>query len=321
MTHTNSLVLTVAERIDDLGDIMRLTLKGEGDLPPFAAGAHIDVQVETPEGPIWRQYSLCGEPGKSDAYHLGILRDPESRGGSVTLHDLMRAGEKLHAEGPRNHFPLAEGATRSILFGGGIGVTPMLAMAWELHRKGQAFTLHYATRSADRTAFLDVIKAAPFRDHIVLHHDDGEGAAPINLARDLPAAEPGCHVYVCGPQGFMDWIISAAECAGYASNVIHREYFSADVDAHGESFEVFCAQSGIAVTVGPDDTIAKSLVKAGIKIDVKCEEGICGTCVTDVLEGEIDHRDKFLTEEEREEGDQICACCSRARGARLVLDI
>jgi vanillate O-demethylase ferredoxin subunit len=119
----------------------------------------------------------------------------------------------------------------------------------------------------------------------------------------------------------MDWLISAAEEAGYASKCIHREYFSADVDTSGESFEVYASVSDVTVTVGPDDTIAKALAKAGVKIEVKCEEGVCGTCVTDVTEGEIDHRDQFLTEDEREDGDQICACCSRACGARLVLEI
>lgn len=321
MSETNTMILTVAERFDDRGDIMQLTLKGDGALPPFTAGAHIDLLVETPEGPLWRQYSLCGNPAEGDCYRLGILKDPASRGGSVALHQLVTVGEKIHVEGPRNHFPLAEDATASVLFGGGIGVTPMLAMAWELHAKGAPFTLHYATRSADRTAFLDLIGALPFRDRIVLHHDDGLGADRIDMARDLPKAEAGVHVYVCGPQGFMDWVIGEAEKAGYGSKQIHREYFSADVDTSGDSFEVVCEESGITVTVGPDDTIAKALARAGVKIEVKCEEGICGTCVTDVLEGEIDHRDQFLTEDEREEGEMICACCSRAKGARLVLDI
>ncbi|WP_349295103.1 PDR/VanB family oxidoreductase (plasmid) [Thioclava sp. 'Guangxiensis'] len=317
---TNALVLTVAERLDDRGDIMQLTLRGAGDLPAFTAGAHIDLLVETAEGPVWRQYSLAGDPSDRSAYRLGILRDPASRGGSVALHDTLKTGASVHVEGPRNHFPLAE-ASFSVLFGGGIGITPMLAMAWELSAKGADFILHYATRSQDRTAFLDQIKSFPFAEKIVLHHDDGAGAGPVDLARDLPEAAVGTHIYVCGPQGFMEWVINGAEAAGYAPANIHREYFSADVDVTGDSYEVECAVSGITVTVGPEDTIVKALARGGIKIEVKCEEGICGTCVTDVIAGEIDHRDQFLTEEEREEGDQICACCSRACGKRIVLDI
>ncbi|WP_226898565.1 PDR/VanB family oxidoreductase [Mangrovicoccus algicola] len=321
MSDTKPMILTVAERIDDRGDIMQLTLTGDGPLPAFAAGAHVDLLVETPEGPLWRQYSLCGDPAETGCYRLGILKDPASRGGSAALHQLLRAGETVHVEGPRNHFPLAPDAERSVLFGGGIGVTPMLAMARELHAAGAEFTLHYATRSAARTAFLDLIATLPFRDRIVLHHDDGGAAGPLDLARDLPPPAPGTHLYVCGPQGFMDWVIGAAETAGYPGTRIHREYFSAEVDTGGAGFEVECAQSGVTVTVGPEDTIAKALARAGVKIEVKCEEGICGTCVTDVIEGGIDHRDQFLTEEEREDGDQICACCSRASGAKLVLDL
>lgn len=320
MDNTN-LVLTVADRFDDRGGIMRVTLRGDGDLPAFTAGAHVDLLVPTSAGPVWRQYSLAGDPARRDVWQLGILKDPDSRGGSVALHQLLTSGATIAVEGPRNHFPLAQDATFSLLFGGGIGVTPMLAMAWELHAKGADFILHYATRTGDRTAFLDLIETAPFRDRIVLHHDDGEGAVPIDLSVDLPKAKDGTHVYVCGPQGFMDWIIAGAEAAGYVPGAIHREYFSADVDTTGDSFEVVCTQSDVTVTVGPNDTIAKALAKVGVKIEVKCEEGICGTCVTDVIEGEIDHRDQFLTEEERADGDQICACCSRACGGRLVLDI
>lgn len=318
---SDTLMLTVATRLDDRGEIMRLTLTSDGTLPEVTAGAHIDLAVETAEGPVWRQYSLAGDPADRTTWTLGILREQNGRGGSAALHDGLKAGDTIRVEGPRNHFGLDDSATDTVLFGGGIGVTPMLAMGHELHAKGAPFTLHYATRSAERTAFLDLIDTLPFKDNVVLHHDDGAGAAPIDLARDMPAPAKGTHVYVCGPEGFMDWIIGAAEAAGHDSHNIHREYFSADVDTGGDAFEVVCEQSGLTVTVGPDDTIAKALAKAGLKIEVKCEEGICGTCVTDVLDGEIDHRDQFLTEEEREDGDQICACCSRAKSGRLVLDI
>ena len=206
-----------------------------------------------------------------------------------------------------------------MLLGGGIGITPMLAMARRLHALGRDFTLHYCTRSRDVTAFLDQLEGAPFADRVVLHFDDAGDDQRLDLSRDLPAPAPDTHIYVCGPQGFMDWVIATAEGAGHVN--VHREYFSADVDKTGGSFEVEARASGKILTVGPGDTIAKVLAANGIKVEVKCEEGVCGTCVTDVLDGEIDHRDRFLTEEEREDGDQMCVCCSRARGARLVLDI
>lgn len=314
---TKTLNLTVTERIDDRGGIARIKLTGEA-LPQFSAGAHLDLYL--PEEDLWRQYSICSDPAETGFYEIGVLKDPNSRGGSVAVHRSAKVGATFKVEGPRNHFPLEELAEKTVLLGGGIGVTPMIAMAKRLHALGKDFVLHYCTRSEERTAFFDELKAAPFADRVVFHFDDQNEAQRLDLKRDLPGPASGTHLYVCGPQGFMDWVISTAEAAGHAKSHVHREYFSADVDLTGESFEVEARASGITVTVGPNDTIAKVLAAHGVKIEVKCEEGVCGTCVTDVLEGDIDHRDQFLTDEEREDGDQICACCSRAKG-KLVLDI
>ncbi|TYC69041.1 oxidoreductase [Stappia sp. BW2] len=314
---TKTLHLTVEERIDDRGDIARIRLSGN-DLPEFSAGAHLDLYL--PDVDLWRQYSICSDPAETGFYEIGVLKDPNSRGGSTAVHRLASIGATFEVEGPRNHFPLEETAEKTVLLGGGIGVTPMIAMAKRLHALGKDFVLHYCTRSKDRTAFFDELTSAPLADRVVFHFDDQDEAQRLDLNRDLPAPSAKTHLYVCGPQGFMDWVISTAEAAGHASANVHREYFSADVDLTGDSFEVEARASGITVTIGPDDTIAKVLAAQGVKIEVKCEEGVCGTCVTDVLEGDIDHRDQFLTDEEREDGDQICVCCSRGRG-KLVLDI
>ncbi|MQY43998.1 2Fe-2S iron-sulfur cluster binding domain-containing protein [Epibacterium sp. SM1969] len=312
--------LTVQDRHDDRGDIARIRLAapaGEA-LPEFTAGAHLDIYL--PDVDMWRQYSLCSDPAETGFYEIGVLKDPNSKGGSTAVHRLAVPGATFDIEGPRNHFPLAEDAAFSVLLGGGIGVTPMIAMAKRLHALGKDFVLHYCTRSQDVTAFADELAAAPFAENVVFHFDDQAPEQRLDLSRDLPGADADTHLYVCGPQGFMDWVIETAESAGHATPNVHREYFSADVDLTGDSFEVECAASGITVTVGANDTIAKALAKEGIKIEVKCEEGVCGTCITDVLDGEIEHRDQFLTDDEREDGDQICACCSRGRG-KLVLDI
>lgn len=317
---TDSLKLTVSERIDDRGDISRIRLVASagGSLPAFEAGAHLDLHL--PDVGLWRQYSLCSDPAETGFYEIGVLNDPKSRGGSKAVHRLAKVGASFTVEGPRNHFPLFEAATKTVLFGGGIGITPMIAMAHRLHRIGHEFTLHFCTRSEQVTAFRDVLNSAPFAGRVVHHFDDCEPGQRLVPDRDIPDPREGAHLYVCGPQGFMDWLISEAERRGYSSDRIHREYFSADVDASGESFEVEARASGITVKVGPQDTIAKVLAAHGVKIEVKCEEGVCGTCLTDVLEGDIDHRDRFLTDDEREDGDVMCACCSRGKG-RLVLDI
>ncbi|QRI62451.1 oxidoreductase [Shinella sp. PSBB067] len=320
---TATLELEVAERIEEPGNILRLRLvsaNGAG-LPAFEAGAHLDLHLQDASTHLWRQYSLCSDPAESGFYEIGVLLDPKSRGGSRAVHRLAEAGHRFRVEGPRNHFPLAEDAATSVLFGGGIGVTPMLAMARRLHALGRDFVLHYCTRSSEVTAFRTIIADAPWADRVVFHFDDQAPEQRLDPARDLPQPAAGTHLYVCGPQGFMDWLIGAAEAVGHAPGNVHREYFSADVDTSGAGFEVVAKRSGVSVTVGPDDTIAKALARAGVKIEVKCEEGVCGTCVTDVIEGEPDHRDKFLTEDEREEGTMICACCSRACGSRIVLDV
>ena len=167
---------------------------------------------------------------------------------------------------------------------------------------------------------INTLAAAGLAEAVVYHHDD-DPATRLDLDAVLAEADAGVNVYVCGPQGFMDWVIGRAGAFGIDDARIHREFFSADVDVSGEAFEVVAERSGVTVSVGAEDTIAKALARAGVEVEVKCEEGVCGTCVTDVLDGEIDHRDHFLTADEREDGDQMCVCCSRARGKRLVLDL
>ncbi|MBB4122476.1 PDR/VanB family oxidoreductase [Martelella radicis] len=314
------LSLKVVERIDDRGDIIRLVLQdAEGKpLPSFEAGAHLAIEVRDGETVFHRQYSLCGSPSETGCYRLGILKDAASRGGSAAIHRQARPGAVFVADAPANLFPLAEGARRSILFGGGIGITPMIAMAHALEARGGEYEIHYCTRSKSVTAFADVIETAAFAGRVHFHHDDdGTALSP----EEFPAYEAGTHLYVCGPEGFMDWIIGLAAKAGFPADSIHREYFTVDVDVSGESFEVEARASGVTVTVGPDDTIAKALKSAGVDVEVKCEEGICGTCITEILEGEADHRDKFLTDEEKAENFEMALCCSRAKGKKLVLDI
>lgn len=311
--------VVVAARLDQAEGIavFDLARPDGGSLPPFEAGAHIDVHIA--DGLV-RQYSLSNPPGQTDRYRIGVLNDPKSRGGSRTIHGEFAVGRKVAVSTPRNHFPLDMGADHSILIGGGIGVTPMVAMAYALKDAGKSFELHYCARSRGSAGFLDELaEAFPGQTH--LHFDD-EGQSnmltPHALLSDQPA---GTHVYVCGPSGFMDWVIGQAKDAGMPSERIHFEYFNAEVDIHGAAIEVFAKKSGITVQVGEDQSILDALVAAGIKVDKSCEQGVCGTCTCDVLEGTPDHKDKFLTDEEREDNDQIVVCCSRAKTPRLVLDV
>lgn len=286
-------------------------------LPAFEAGAHLDLHLP---GGLARPYSLCNAPGETHRYCLAVLLDPASRGGSRAVHEQLRVGQRLTTSAPRNLFPLVAESSRSLLFAGGIGITPILAMAQALAARGDTFELHYCVRSRRLAAFIDWLEASPFAAHVHLHADDGPTPfdAPA-LLRDAGDA----HLYVCGPGGFMEHVLGCARTAGWDETRLHREYFAAPVQPAGDAraFEVRLARSGLTLQVPAERSVAQVLDDAGVCIPLACEQGICGTCLTRVLDGEPEHRDSFLTDAERARNDQFTPCCSRARSACLVLDL
>ena len=288
-------------------------------LPPFSAGAHIDVHL--PDGLI-RQYSLCNHPEERHRYLIGVLNDPASRGGSLSLHQQIHEGSRLTISEPRNLFPLAHDARRSLLFAGGIGITPILCMAERLAHTGADFELHYCARASERAAFVQRLKASPFAERVFLHFDEQPDTA-LDAAQVLAAPEATVHLYVCGPGGFMQHILDSARAQGWQEDCLHREYFSAaPVDSSADGcFSVKVASSGQVFEIPADKSVVQVLESHGIEIAVSCEQGICGTCLTRVLEGIPEHRDLFLTEQEQAVNDQFTPCCSRAKTPLLVLDI
>ncbi|MDD2546789.1 MAG: PDR/VanB family oxidoreductase [Burkholderiaceae bacterium] len=289
-----------------------------GPLPAFDAGAHIDLHLG--DGLV-RPYSLASAPSARDRYRLGILKDPASRGGSVAAHQRLQAGATLRIGLPRNHFPLAEGATHTVLVGGGIGITPMIAMAHALSEAGQSFELHYCGRTEAACAFLDELRGSAFAAQVHTHFDNGSMVQRLDLDAVLGQAAPGTHLYVCGPGGFMDWVIGEAQGLGLPEAQIHKEYFQVASDTSGKAFDVVAQKSGQRVRVEADQSIVEALAGIGIKVQVSCVQGVCGTCLCTVLEGTPDHRDVFLTEDEKADNDQILLCCSRAQSDTLVLDL
>lgn len=289
-------------------------------LPAFSAGSHIDLAV--PGGPT-RQYSLCNGPADQHCYRIAVLLEPASRGGSAGLHARVQPGDLLQIGAPKNHFPLAHDATRHLLLAGGIGVTPILCMAERLAVTGADFEMHYCTRSKARTAFADRIAASPFASRVSIHHDDGPAAQRFDIAARLAKPEPGTHLYVCGPKGFMDAVLGTARAAGWPEAQLHFEFFSADVapSADDGAFEVQLASSGRIVLVPKDRSCVQALADAGVDVPVSCEQGVCGTCLTRVMDGVPDHKDLYLTPEEQAANDQFLPCCSRAKTPRLVLDL
>ena len=288
-------------------------------LPAFSAGSHIDVHLP---GGLIRQYSLCNHPDEQHRYLIGVLRDPASRGGSQSLHEQIKSGDSLRISEPRNLFPLIHEARRSLLFAGGIGITPILCMAERLAHSGADFELHYCARSSERAAFVERLRNAPFADRVFMHFDEQPETA-MNAAQVLASPQPGTHLYVCGPGGFMQHVLDSARAQGWQEHALYREYFAAaPVDSSNDgSFSVKVGSTGQVFDIPADKTVVQVLESHGIDIPMSCEQGVCGTCLTRVLEGVPEHRDMFLTEEEQACNDQFTPCCSRSKSPMLVLDI
>jgi len=318
-----TLQVRVARRTDEALDICGLELVAADGrpLPAFSAGSHVDVHLP---GGMVRQYSLCNDPSESHRYQIAVLRDPASRGGSAAVHNAVREGDTLVISVPRNHFTLAHEASRHLLLAGGIGVTPILCMAERLAALGAAFDMHYACRSPERAAFVSRIRRGSFAPLVHFHYDNGPASQQLDIAAVLAAADAGTHLYVCGPKGFMDAVLGAARSANWDESRLHWEFFAAaEAGARNNdgAFEVQLARSGRVIAIPSDQTVTQALLAAGVDIMVSCGQGVCGTCLTRVLEGRIDHRDVYLTPDEQAANDQFTPCCSRAKSARLVLDM
>ncbi len=316
------LSVRVADKRREAQDIVSLELVDAhgSSLPPFTAGAHIDVHLP---GGLIRQYSLLNDCSERSRYRIGVLREARSRGGSVAMHDQIRVGDVLRISEPRNRFAL-QPAPRSLLLAGGIGVTPILCMARQLQAAGADFEFHYSCRTRARAAFLDDILGSALAAHARLHFDDEPDTA-LDAPALLAAAGPDTHVYVCGPAGFIDHVVAQARAAGLEDARIHFERFAASepvVPAQGDQpFQVRLASTGEVFDIPADEPVTKALDRHGVFIPVSCEEGICGTCLTGVVEGVPDHRDSYLTDDEHAANDQFTPCCSRSKTPMLVIDL
>lgn len=313
--------VTVTETVDETDSVraLRLARSDGATLAPYAAGAHIDVTGPTG---ITRPYSLCGPPDDTGAYTIAVKREANSRGGSQALHDKIAPGTELTIGEPRHLFGLARDAGEHHLVAAGIGITPLLAMAYELHRGGAEFRLHYVARSRAEAAFARALEESPFTDRVVRHFGLGREAAGEVIAGALAGLPADAHVYTCGPHDFMEYVREVA-ARSVPEEQIHSELFQAGARQNAgpdDGFEV-ALDTGEVYTVPPGRSIAEVLEENGVPLETSCREGICGTCVLRVVEGEPDHRDHCLSAKEKAAGDQIAACVSRAKSARLVVEL
>jgi ferredoxin-NADP reductase/nitrite reductase/ring-hydroxylating ferredoxin subunit len=286
-------------------------------LPSFQPGAHIDLHL--PNGQV-RQYSLTNGPGDSGAYIIGVKREALSRGGSQFLHDSVREGDVLAISEPRNNFPLRRDATRTIFIAGGIGITPLLAMAQTLHHAELSYELHYFAESREQLAFPE--RLAAFGDRLKTYLSLSPDAARDRIRQLLSDYRPYSQLYICGPAPMLDAARRIAAELGWPEAAVHFEYFK-NTQAIDDSttFEVALARSCMTLTVPPGKSILNVIRENGIDFASSCEQGACGTCVATVLEGEPIHQDVYLSDVEKRSGTKILTCVSRAKSARLVLDL
>jgi ferredoxin-NADP reductase len=296
--------------------VVTLNLREVGDhpLPPWAPGAHVDLILG--EGPT-RQYSLCGDVSDHHVWRLGILRDPEGRGSSLYVHDRLQVGDTIRVRGPRNNFPLIE-SPRYLFIAGGIGITPILPMIAAAAAAGAEWELVYGGRRRSSMCFLDEL--AGYGDRVSIRPQDETGLLDLGTLLGNPLDDT--LVYCCGPEP----LLAAVEerCASWPRRSLHVERFTAKPVTEAvpaEAFEVVLAQSEITVSVPPDRSVLEVVEEAGVGVLSSCAEGTCGTCETPVLEGEPDHRDSVLDEDERRANDCMMICVSRSCSPRLVLDL
>ncbi len=318
MTATDWISLVVARKVPLAEGIMGFELRRHdgGELPAFTPGAH--VTVRTPNG-LERKYSLANDPDERDYYLLGVKREPNGRGGSASMVDEVAEGQGIEVSAPRNDFPLKPNAAGYILIAGGIGITPIMSMARHLLNTGVGnFRVYYCTRDAASTAFLEDFRGPDFRSKATIHHDGGDPAKAFDFWPVLERPK-GQHIYCCGPRGLMD---AVRDMTGHwPTSAVHFEAFS-EADANrpdDTAFTVKLRPSGETIEVPAGVTILDALRAAGHQLASSCESGTCGTCRTDLVAGEADHRDLALTEDERQR--YIMICVSRAKSPELVLDL
>ncbi|MFC4931527.1 PDR/VanB family oxidoreductase [Massilia sp. GCM10023247] len=308
---------SIAYATDDIREYSFVRPDGAA-LPAVTAGSHVDVRL--PNG-ITRSYSLLHAEDAPTRYVVGVKRDPNSRGGSQFMHEQLRVGTLLELSAPRNHFPLVESAPHSVLFAGGIGITPILCMAERLTQLGASWELWYAVRSRADLAFLPQLAQLGKSGARVHLHVDADAQAVLDMAAIVAQAPAGAHFYCCGPGPML--AAYEAACAARDPATVHLERFgaSAPVATSGDGFIVQLARSNIELRVPAGATLLQVLTENGVAVESSCEAGICGCCEIAVLEGDIDHRDEVLTPAQRAANKSMMVCCSRAKSERLVLDL
>jgi ferredoxin-NADP reductase len=305
-------VESIAEEADGVRSLVLVDAAG-GELPAWEPGAHIDL-IAGPD--LIRQYSLCGDPADRRRWQIAVLLEPDGRGGSRWVHEALAAGDEVTVQGPRNNFPLVDSGSY-LFIAGGIGITPLLPMVEALAARGSEWELLYGGRRESSMAFR--ARLATHGGRVVVSPEDEAGL--LDLAGLLGEPREGAAIYCCGPEPLIEAVEAAsAHWPGRSLNVERFHARPGALEGENHAFEVVLDSTGQTIQVGADESIVEALDAAGVDVPTSCREGTCGTCETEVLEGEVDHRDSFLGPAERDLGTMMI-CCSRAKNKRLVLDL
>ena len=313
-----ALRVTVARKWQTADGIAGFELRPiKGLLPTFQPGAHIDVHM--PNGEV-RQYSITNGPGETDCFIIGVKLERDSKGGSKCMHDTVRQGDVLAISEPRNNFPLRRDAFKTLFIAGGIGITPLLAMSQALQNQQLTHELHYFSQGPEHLAFSDRLER--LGGSLVTHLGLTPDQTGAKLRELLVSYRHGMHLYICGPGPMLEAARKIAAEHGWPEAAVHFEYFkNTNKIDDSSSFEIALARSCVTLNVPAGKTIMQVMRENGVDIPSSCEQGACGTCVATVIEGEPDHQDVYLNDAERRAGTKIMTCVSRAKSARLVLDI
>jgi vanillate O-demethylase ferredoxin subunit len=307
--------VTVADVADEAIDVRSFEFASATPLPAYTPGSHVEVHLQNG---LARCYSLCGL--SPDRYRIAVKRIEGSAGVSCFLHDEVKLGDILHIGHPRNFFPL-QAASHTLLFAGGIGITPLIPMAHQLIGDGSSFKFCYFARSPQHAAFRNLLDQPPLASHTELHFGLSAQDTRFQARSLIEQAPSGTRIYVCGPEGLIETV---QECVGEFRpdlNVHFERFHAAPGVTSGQAFEVVLQRSGRSLTIPQDKSILEVLEESGLTPRATCRQGVCGSCIVDVLDGVPDHRDEVLTEQERSENTAICICVSRALSGKLTLDM
>ncbi|HEX2840448.1 PDR/VanB family oxidoreductase [Hyphomicrobium sp.] len=296
----------------------RLVSADSTPLSEFSGGSHITVAMHARDRTIRNPYSLMGSPADTSSYQISVLKCDPSRGGSNFMHDNVSVGTELEIGDPLNLFPPVKLARKHVLVAGGIGITPFMSMMSELEKLNVDFELHYGVRSLEDGAYCKLLEQRyGSRIHIYLQ-DKGQF---VPLERVLSNQPLGSHVYVCGPKAMIEWVLRTASLAGWPTENVHSEQFSAP--PAGKPFKVKLARSVREIAVGSHQSILEALEQADVNPPFLCRGGACGQCEQTVIacDGFIEHNDHFLSEAEKASGRKIMICLSRISGDSITLDL